>query len=167
MKKIIFLDCDGVITTQKSHGCLDREKCNLLQQIVDETGASIVISSSWKLGNLEETLGLFQKGLWKGERDHRFPFIPLWSNTIIGQTELGWTYLRMSSQHKFIPRGLEIKWWLDECMNGEDFEYVILDDDSDLLLQQIPHFIQTNTKEGLNEEQVKRAIDILNGKVQD
>lgn len=42
MQKIIFLDFDGVITTMASRYALDRHKCDLLQQIIDRTGAKIV-----------------------------------------------------------------------------------------------------------------------------
>lgn len=46
--KVIFLDFDGVITTEKSRWCLDKDKMLLLKRIVDATGAKIVISSSWR-----------------------------------------------------------------------------------------------------------------------
>lgn len=45
MQKIIFLDFDGVITTLASRYALDRYKCDLLQQVIDRTGAKIVVSS--------------------------------------------------------------------------------------------------------------------------
>ena len=50
MRKIIFLDFDGVITTMASRYALDRYKCDLLQQVIDLTGAEIVVSSSWRCG---------------------------------------------------------------------------------------------------------------------
>ena len=54
MRKIIFLDFDGVITTLKSRWKLDKEKLELLKRIVDETDCLFVISSAWRRGNLEQ-----------------------------------------------------------------------------------------------------------------
>lgn len=56
MNKVIFLDVDGVLncqTTKASVGPwigIESKKVKLLRQIVDETGARIVLSSSWKSG---------------------------------------------------------------------------------------------------------------------
>lgn len=57
-------------------------------------------------------------------------------------------------------RGVEIKQYLDEHQEIEN--YVILDDDSDMLLSQKDHFIKTDSESGISEEDVKRAIEILN-----
>ena len=47
--KVIFLDFDGVITLPpKWH--LESDKIKLVKKIVDETGAKIVVSSSWRRG---------------------------------------------------------------------------------------------------------------------
>ena len=54
--KIIFLDFDGVITTEASYSRLDLEKMKLVKKICDETGAKIVISSSWRYNTLEKTI---------------------------------------------------------------------------------------------------------------
>ena len=73
-----------------------------------------------------------------------------------------------------IPRGVEIKQWIDTHIHsdngkdwdykeiGVDFNYVILDDDSDMLLEQAEYFIKTDPYLGLSEEDVKQAIKILN-----
>ena len=53
--KIIFLDIDGVISTEKSHYALDKDACNLLGKIIDATDAKIVISSSWRKNTVEAT----------------------------------------------------------------------------------------------------------------
>jgi hypothetical protein len=50
--KIIFLDIDGVLNTYKEQGIrkdyVDPVKVNRVKQIVDATGAQIVISSNWR-----------------------------------------------------------------------------------------------------------------------
>lgn len=46
MIRILFLDIDGVLNTRP--GSLDEDKLELLQDIVQNTGIRIVISSSWR-----------------------------------------------------------------------------------------------------------------------
>ena len=43
------------------------------------------------------------------------------------------------------------------------FQYVILDDDSDMLLEQADHFIRTDAYLGMSQEDAVRAVCILNG----
>ena len=54
MKKIIFLDIDGVLNSEtydknRTAGAIDPECAKRLNRIIKETNADIVISSSWKL----------------------------------------------------------------------------------------------------------------------
>lgn len=58
-------------------------------------------------------------------------------------------------------RGEEIDKWLKE--KQKQYRYVILDDDSDMLDAQRNNFIHTDWKVGLTEENVSKAIRILNG----
>ena len=44
----------------------------------------------------------------------------------------------------------------------EDYEYVIFDDDTDFLLGQKDNFIQINEEFGLTDEDIDKAIKILN-----
>lgn len=53
MNKILFLDFDDVIATEKSRYNLDKECCDRIQKIVDAIGCKIVISSSWRRGSLK------------------------------------------------------------------------------------------------------------------
>lgn len=143
--KIIFLDFDGVITTEKSGYSIDPEKVDLLHQIINETGAKIVISSSWRTNDLESTKEQF--------KDTSFV------NDIIGITRR--LYIPLGNDKWMVVRGVEIKEWLDNC--DEDIKsYVILDDETDLLLEQKDNFVKTDTYLGLSEENVKQAIKILN-----
>ena len=169
MQKIIFLDFDGVITTMASRYALDRYKCDLLQQVIDRTGAKIVVSSSWREGSAEETIAelkniptVFKK------------FVPSWVDEIVGVTIRAYNYIR-KGEHLGIPRGVEIKQWIDTHLHrdeegkykrkqvGVDFQYIILDDDSDMLLEQGEHFIHTDTYLGLRQDDAIRAVCILNG----
>jgi hypothetical protein len=63
-----------------------------------------------------------------------------------------------------IPRGVEIATWIDDNITYEDqksFSYVILDDDSDMLLEQEPFFVHCREEVGLTECDATRAVKIL------
>ena len=167
MRKIIFLDIDGVIATPESiidgeWGLVDSKQL-LLKRILDETGAEIVLSSSWRLHTVEETKKYMSK---KG-----FFF----SDKIVGVTIRAYQYIDRSNKiHLSIPRGVEIQQWIDTHIHsdngknfkrkivGMDYSYVILDDDVDMLFTQRYNFINTNSLEGLSELNVSKAIEILN-----
>lgn len=144
--KILFLDFDGVITTPESRWKIDETKVKLVNRIVSETGAKIVVTSSWKVGyRIVDN--------FKEEINRRYPnaewIKPLVDN-IYGITD------SMGSW-----RGDEIHRWLED----KDVEsYVIIDDDSDFRDDQLFNFVQTDTYEGITEREVKLCIDILNGK---
>ena len=57
--KVLFLDVDGVITHQhyknKEREGLDPEKIKLIARIVKDTGAFVVLSSSWRLSYDQKT----------------------------------------------------------------------------------------------------------------
>lgn len=169
MRKIIFLDFDGVITTMASRYALDRYKCDLLQQVIDLTGAEIVVSSSWRCGSVEETIEYL-----KEVPTYFKPFVPSWVDRITGVTIRAYNYIQ-KGVHLGIPRGVEIKQWIDTHLHrnekgeyqrkqvGEDFQYVILDDDSDMLLEHADHFIKTDGYLGLSWADAVRAVCLLNG----
>lgn len=169
MVKLIFLDIDGVISTQKSRYALDKDACDLLGKIIDATDAKIVVSSSWRRNIVEDT---------KRELTtigHLVPFPFPYADRIVGVTIKANYYVQQGID-LHIPRGVEISQWIDTHINrdnegnwnrkeiGIDFNYVILDDDSDMLFEQAEHFIKTDTYLGLSEDDVERAILILNGK---
>lgn len=166
MKKIIFLDIDGVLASYKylcsSKGFIDPEKVALLNQLED---AEIVISSSWGYDNGKTENSLKSCGL-------KLP--------IIGYTchfAEGW-----------LCRGNEIEKWLcdniggmctkfgDDC-NGDpyyrkryneddiDYEYVIFDDNTDILLGQVNNFIHINEQIAITQEDIDKARKILNREV--
>lgn len=167
MKKILMLDIDGVIATPESidesgEWNLTRKCQELLGEILDKTNAEIVISSSWRLHTVEDTIEYFkEKGF-------------LYCDKIIGVTIRGYHHIK-KGVHLSIPRGVEIKQWIDANIHsdngknwdkkeiGKDFNYVILDDDNDMLLEHANHFVNTDSEIGLTMNDVLKAIDILNG----
>jgi len=169
MKKIIFLDIDGVLATpdflKDGQWALNPEKQELLGKVLLETDAEIVLSSSWRYSTLEET------------KKHMESEGFLFNNKLIGVTIRAYQWLEKGTGiHLSIPRGVEIKQWLDTHIHsnngkdwerkklGKDFNYIILDDDSDMLLEHKDNFIRTDGNIGLTIENVKEAIKILNKK---
>lgn len=152
--KVIFLDIDGVLNHEQHYKWLmetdeptplqrtypytefNPESCRLLKEIIWETGAQIVVSSSWRLAGEVRLNSLFKYlGLPK-----IYGITPVFNNRV---------------------RGDEIKQWLSEHPNVD--KYVILDDDTDMLPEQISFFVKTNPYEdGLNEGCKEKAIEILN-----
>lgn len=154
--KVIFLDFDGVITTYKSQYRLDEEKMKLIEHICNKTDAYIVITSSWRRWTLEATIkDITDTSEWSVP----VPFTPI--ERVVGVTSRMYSFKGGDEKiHFIIPRGVEIKRYLDE---HEDIDkYVIFDDDADMLLEQAPYFIQTDAIEGLSELDAEKAINILN-----
>ena len=145
-RKIIFLDFDGVITTVKSKWKLDKEKLDIFGTLLEKTGAEIVISSSWRKHDLESTIKFITKP------SHFVPFPFPYSDKVIGVTN------RLS----FKCRGEEIKSYLNEILEPGTFNYVILDDNNDMLDEQQEFFIETDWELGINESDVEKAAEILN-----
>jgi hypothetical protein len=179
LRKIIFLDIDGVLNCEdayksgeckyveftsenggKDHyqGFCKRSK-DLLNRLIDETGAGIVISSTWRRSGIE-----FMKKVWEleGMRGEIIGLTPSLRNSEIS-----------------IPRGLEIDHFLkndlgfyhinwDQGMQMDRMEksgignYIIIDDDSDMLYGQRNHFVHVlpspRNKMGFNEEYFGEAL---------
>lgn len=169
MKKIIFLDIDGVLATPEylkdGQWALNPEKQKMLGRILDETDAEIVLSSSWRHNSLEKTKEYME--------EEGFLFV----DKLVGVTIRAYQYMeRETGIHLSIPRGVEIKQWIDTNIHSDngknwkrlivnkDYTYVILDDDSDMLMEHQNNFVRTKSDIGLTEEDVQKAISILNNK---
>jgi hypothetical protein len=171
--KVIFLDIDGVLNSNDWY--TNRKKNNLTEQypltefdpkaverlnrIILETGAKIVVSSSWRAGrSVNELQDLLISVGVIGE--------------VVGKTN------RLTHDTYNIPRGCEIDYWLKlqglfQRINWSKEEqqknidkakvknYIILDDDSDMLYSQKEHFVHTDNLYGLTDEDVDNSISIL------
>ena len=172
--KLIFLDFDGVVNNYpflrevlsqglvKGYGfkdptdvnMIDLEKIKLLNKILDATGASIVISSSWRNTYTSDELRDFLqlKGLNKPE-------------SIIGET--GSTRHSQTAKELDVPvgasvdRGVLIQHWLKQ--HPEVTTYVALDDDPGAG-EAGTVWLKTDPEIGLTEEIVEKAAQILNSK---
>ena len=143
--KVIFLDFDGVITVPPKW-YLKANKIKYIKRIVDETGAKIVVSSSWRRENVKETINDM---IGKTKRCPRNRMLYWLIDNLYDVTH---TYKGL--------RGQEIKDWLNEHDDIEN--YVIIDDDGDFLNEQLYHFVQTNYEDGITEVEATRAIKVLN-----
>lgn len=153
--KILFLDLDGVLNSHAFWKRRAKENISLdnkldpiaierLNRLTDETGAKLVVSSTWRLpyvwnSQLGMLVRLLQGAGIKGE--------------VIGMTP---------DHQKQYGRGGEIQaWMLQARQNGIDIEsFVILDDDSDM--DHLESFlVKTTMADGLQDSHVEAAIQML------
>lgn len=167
MRKIIFLDIDGVLNTERHHeychknnlpnsdeyGYLfDPNSVSNLTTIVEETGANIVISSSWKFSGISVLLDIWNNRSLPGK------VIDITPNTVSDEHLL---HADLENMELIGYKGYEIKEWLSA--QGKNISnYVILDDEANMLSEQQDHYVQINPITGISEEDAKRAIQILN-----
>lgn len=155
--RIIFLDIDGVLNSWASFYKITTEKLQLLNSLIEQTGAKIVISSSWRIGS-EDVKDFIEKNFkksnfrldnFKDVTNHECIENIFYNDNIIGLTDT------------FGPsRGDEIKRWLDN--HSDDVEsYVIFDDDTDMLDEQLEHLVQTDTYYGITDREIHLATLIL------
>lgn len=149
-KRIIFLDFDGVIDGWWSKYNLDPKKIALVEEIIKNTDAKIVVSSSWSVGcrNAEEFIERDFSGYFK-RKTTEISRESLFIESIIDVTD-----------HMGSSRGDEIQRWLD-AHEDEVESYVILDDDSDMNEDQLFNFISVDGWYGISHRTVSLAIQIL------
>ena len=162
--KVIFLDIDGVLNTGWWYTQMDRntpkDKYGYafdpnavanLKKIIDETGADIVISSSWKSFGFSELEDMWQDRGLPGK------LIGITPNSVSDEMLLN---ADLDHMELFSIRGMEIKEWLTK--HGKRVsQYAIIDDMNNMLPEQQPYFIQTNSEVGITDEDAERAISIL------
>lgn len=168
MRKIIFLDFDGVLNTEHYQNLLqlqgkpwqdeygaffDPNAVKQVKRIIDATGADIVVESSWKYLGLDAI-----RKLWK-VRNLPGRIIDI-THSSVSDNYLLRTNLNDLYTSKPYCKGIEIASWLSE--HREYIRYVIIDDEYVILDSQLPHFILINPYEGITEEQANMSISILN-----
>ena len=145
--KIIFLDIDGVLNSENYYKKVDRTKkdwnkfnplaVEMIRRLIEEFDASIVISSTWRYGLVKELKNeLIKSGLVK-------------------YLHKDWKTPEIYPSH----RGEEINLWLDN--HSEVIDYVIIDDDENILEEQKNWFIRTDINVGMTEEHYYKAREIF------
>lgn len=155
MKKkiILFLDIDGVLnacgnpekgeerTKERFDGFVGicPKRVALLNEVIDRTGAEVVMSSTWRLGNeahWNKVLNYLKQQGFKGNVIDRTP----------------------SSSSGF--RGGEVDDWLSK--NAEmfpDIHHAIVDDDHDFYEDQ--PLVRTDGRKGLTKVEVEQLVKLL------
>lgn len=148
--KVLFLDFDGVLNSQDyrdrygSMGAgIDKSKMPMLKKLVDTTNAKIVIITS-----LRE--------YWDKDPDKCDYF-----GKVINETfaEYGLEIYDKTPVSESGMREDDIRDWI--CENSGIENYVAIDDGALFARFLVGHFVQP--KDGLEEEHVEKAVEILNG----
>lgn len=157
--RLIFLDIDGVLNSHpflrawnerlppgsvalslKDHvDQINPAAVARLNRLIDETGANVVISSTWrKILSFTDLRKVFHR---VGLRTELFSTTPVLNST----------------------RGREIARWIEFRRRKMQLEsFVILDDDDVDMDRLIGRLVQTKTETGLLDEHVEAAIALLN-----
>jgi hypothetical protein len=174
MPRIMFLDIDGVLCTMRSHFAFGDKKllmeswditvCQMIRTLCEDFNFKIVISSTWRMHNKSSselrthlaTYGLIDY-LFEGKGERKKWFY--------GSEDKSWEWrtknLKYNGEEENghrIRRGLEIDEWLKRHPFISD--YIIIDDDSDMMEKQMSHFIKVkDSSEGFSS---KNFEDIFN-----
>lgn len=149
--KVIFLDVDGVLNFDYSEartpngyiGVVD-SKVSKLKNIIDKTGAYIILSSDWKQG-------------WSKE-DEECGIDAKYLNRKLNRK--GLHIIDKTPDFRAENRGTEISEWLK---NHTVESYCVIDDIwfCDFSEDILKHLILTDARYGLTDEDVEKAIKIL------
>ena len=168
--KIIFLDIDGVICTDRSqvgmhrkHGtCVaynwDPCAVAMIQELCDITGAKLVISSSWR--HMWRSFSSCAQYLVSAGFKYSSLFFPDQEDFDNGLDFK--TPAKMSS-----TREMEIDLWLNEDYIKKRypyFQWVAIDDSCNFVNQdKQKHVVTTEPRNGFMIEDYNKALNILNG----
>jgi DNA-binding LacI/PurR family transcriptional regulator len=158
---VIFLDIDGVLVTAQHLMRIPREQIErelpgvrwsfqpfapeaveALNWLTDQTGATIVISSTWRLGRSLPELRQILK--------HQGV-----TGLIIDCTPR----LLEPNGWKQQERGHEIQHWLDHT-HHDIHNFVIIDDDEDMA-HLLPHLMKTSNDVGFTMDQARKVLERL------
>ena len=155
--KIIFLDVDGVLNTSRTQRRLacsneftfvDTRKVLRLRDIVERTGAKLVLSSTWRFGAMPDAFFLEREALRELVAEFKRVRCPLWFDVT-----------------PYLPRAKrwqEINAWL--ILHPEVEEFIVLDDVGEELKPFADKLVLTNMRDGLTKERAELAIQMLGEK---
>ena len=138
-------------TTKRLNICyefafVDTRKVLRLREIVERTGAQIILSSSWRLGADPKAFYLEREALRELEKEFRRVRCPIWTDAT-----------------PYLPRAKrwqEINAWL--LLHPEVEEYIILDDwGEDEFRPMMDHLVKCDARFGLTKERAELAIQML------
>lgn len=142
-ERIIFLDFDGVLSTDLHDLKFIDSKMNLLDKIIKQTDAYIVLSTAHR--RYKKSLRKFDEAVKKLGWDN---------NRIVGITPDFKDHICNCIEDHEIKRTREIKSYITK---HKITLWVAIDD----ITLRLKHFVETNYLKGLNEENVNDIISIL------
>ena len=156
--KIIFLDMDGVMVTPRAclmygdkgiFSYIDPVAVHAINSLCKRSDAKIVISSSWRGWMPVRAMKAILSGAGIQQDYFYFDGNNLDDSGFFTPklTELG------------MLRGHQIKQWLNDNPGVDN--YLILDDDSDMLPEQWDHFVETHVYDGISHQNFLDAEKIL------
>lgn len=149
--KIIFLDIDGVVNSYSTKERapskvvgVEQRLISHIKEIVDVTGAKLVLSSTWRK---DWAFDLLDGIDWRYLRDE------------FAKQDL--YFMDYTPSRRDSHRGEEIKEWLESTEYDVE-SYVIIDDEMfDIWDLHEGHMVQTSCIDGIEPGAVKMAIQIL------
>ena len=127
---------------------VDTRKVLRLRDIVERTGAKLVLSSTWRFGAMPDAFYLEREALRELVAEFRRVRCPLWFDVT-----------------PYLPRAKrwqEINAWL--ILHPEVEEFVVLDDVGEELKPFDDKLVLTNMRDGLTKERAELAIQMLGEK---
>ncbi len=148
--KIIFLDFDGVLNSMDwlrtfprgegpQYEQVDDRAVALLNKIVEQTGAMVVVSSTWRIGR-------------------KLPRTEL--QEILNKHGFKGIVMDVTPRSAHGVRGREIQEWLSAQSRYQIESFVIIDDSSDMA-HLMPKLVRTTNDTGLTQEHVDLAVAML------
>lgn len=149
---VVFIDFDGVLNNRtsmfirsidKNNGLFSKDCVDLFKILLDKTNSKFVVSSSWRARGVsifdQRNIRIHEAFETCGFEDWKFYAA---DNGVTPHLDTN-------------KRGDDIAAWLGKHHDVGD--YVILDDDSDMLPHQYKHFVQTNEVSGLTYTDIMAA----------
>lgn len=159
--KTLFLDIDGVLVNRKTinehkkneyrgMGNFDPFCVHLLNWILDQTGAELVLSSSWRLGTPKRYTRVLKHIEEQGVR-----------HKIIDRTPDPFPLVLKNGDYtgQWSRRGAEIQLWLKNQPETID-KFAILDDNSDME-PLMPFLVKTDFEKGLDQHAMDPLLTLL------
>jgi len=166
--KIIFLDVDGVLNIHSpsyysAYGMvnnpMERHLLIRLQNIIKETDAYIVLSSSWNLDSFKDKI-----------KELNFKY----QDRVLGSTQYFYEkgtvpeerlIIQQGTGDKFMNfRGDQIQYWIDNTKHNVE-KYVVIEDEIFDVKDIIPkeNIVEVNMNDGLSHQNYLDCIKILKG----
>lgn len=157
--KVIFLDVDGVLNSEKflehnKNQAIDRNSIGILKNIIDKTGAVIVMSSGWRLWFDDNMLPQ------DGYSQCLYEILCEFNLKLFGKTpDFSTEEIRTRKTFSHV-KAKEIIAWLNEHEFVD--KYVVIDD-LDLKNEAInAHLVRINGQVGITEADARHIIDMIN-----